>query len=96
MSRLAPRPISLALERSCAALEPASTLARVQGCWEATVGTAIAAAARPSGEREGVLSVVCEGAVWAQELELMAPELLKRLNAALGEQRLHKLRCRCA
>ncbi|MFI5004183.1 MAG: DciA family protein [Solirubrobacterales bacterium] len=96
MSRPAPRPISLALERYAAVLEPASTLARVQACWEATVGEAIAAAARPSAERDGVLSVVCDAAVWAQELELMAPELLTRLNAALGEPRLHKLRCRCA
>jgi predicted nucleic acid-binding Zn ribbon protein len=95
VSRPAPRPISLALERYSAGLEPASTLARVQGCWEGTVGAAIAAAARPSGERDGVLSVVCEGSVWAQELELMAPELLSRLNGAIGEQRLHKLRCRC-
>jgi predicted nucleic acid-binding Zn ribbon protein len=96
VSRPAPRPISLALERYAAALEPASTLARVQACWEATVGAAIAAAARPTGERDGVLSVRCEAAVWAQELDLMGPELLARLNSALGEQRLHKLRCRAA
>ncbi len=94
MSRPAPRPISLALERYAAALEPASNLARVQACWEATVGGAIAAAARPAAERDGVLSVQCDAAVWAQELDLMAPELLARLNSALGEDCLHKLRCR--
>jgi predicted nucleic acid-binding Zn ribbon protein len=96
MRRLAPRPISFALDGLTAALAPASTLARVQTCWEAVVGAAVAAAARPLAERDGVLTVECEAAVWAQELDLMAPELLSRLNAALGEERLHRLRCRSA
>ncbi len=94
MRRSSPRPISQALEGLTAALAPASTLARVQACWNGVVGEAIAAAARPTAERDGVLTVQCEAAVWAQELDLMAPELLPRLNAALGEDRLGKLRCR--
>lgn len=94
MRRPAPRPISQALESLAVALAPGSTLARVQACWEGVVGDAIAAAARPTAEREGVLTVQCEAAVWAQELDLMAPELLARLNTALGEDHLHKLRCR--
>jgi predicted nucleic acid-binding Zn ribbon protein len=96
MRRPTPRPISQALEGFTAALAPASTLARAQSCWEAVMGDAIAAAARPVAERDGVLTVQCEAAVWAQELDLMAPELLARLNTALGEQSLHKLRCRSA
>lgn len=96
MRRPSPRPISQALEGFTAGLAPASTLARVQACWEGTVGDAIAAAARPLAEHEGVLTVQCEAAVWAQELELMAPDLLARLNTALGEDRLHRLRCRVA
>jgi predicted nucleic acid-binding Zn ribbon protein len=94
--RPTPRPISQALEGFTAALAPASTLARVQACWEATVGDAIAACARPVAERSGVLSVQCEASVWAQELDLMAPELLLRLNAALGEDLLLGLRCRAS
>jgi predicted nucleic acid-binding Zn ribbon protein len=94
LSRLAPRRLSQALEGFTATLAPASTLARVQTCWEAAVGAAIAAAARPVAEREGVLTVRCESAVWSQELDLMAPELLGRLNAALGSDLLHKLRSR--
>ncbi len=58
------------------------------------MGAAVAAAATPTAERDGVLSVRCESAVWSQELELMSAELLARLNAALGEDLLHKLRCR--
>ncbi|HWX46035.1 MAG TPA: DciA family protein [Solirubrobacteraceae bacterium] len=94
MSRAAPRPISLALEGLTATLTPASTLARVHSCWELAVGPAIAVAAHPTAERDGVLTVRCEAAVWAQELELLAPELLGRLNDALGAELLHKLRCR--
>lgn len=94
MRRRSPRPISRALEGFTATLAPASTLALVQARWEGAVGGVIAAAARPIAERDGVLTVQCEAAVWAQELDLMGPELLARLNTALGEDRLHKLRCR--
>jgi predicted nucleic acid-binding Zn ribbon protein len=82
------------LEGLTSDLVPRSTLARVQVCWAAAVGEAIAAATRPIAEREGVLTVHCATSVWAQELDLMAPELLSRLNAALGDPPLHKLRCR--
>jgi predicted nucleic acid-binding Zn ribbon protein len=94
MSASAPRPLARAIESFAAALTPASTLARVQGCWEDSVGAAIAAAAHPVAERDGVLTVRCDAAVWSQELDLMAPELLGRLNGALGGELLHKLRCR--
>jgi predicted nucleic acid-binding Zn ribbon protein len=56
-------------------------------------GPAIASAARPSSERDGVLTVVCEAAVWAQELDLMGGELVSSLNAALGAQSIRELRC---
>jgi hypothetical protein len=38
--------------------------------------------------------VICESAVWAQELDLMAGELIPRLNALLGVERIRRLRCR--
>jgi len=94
VSRLAPRPLSSALQALTSSLAPATTLARVQGVWEETAGPAVASAARPSAEREGVLTISCEAAVWAQELDLMASELIPRLNAALGAQAIRELRCR--
>jgi predicted nucleic acid-binding Zn ribbon protein len=84
----------MALQRFTSALAPATTLARVQEIWERTAGPAIAAAARPTGERDGVLTVSCEAAVWAQELEMMAGELIPRLNASLGDEAIRELRCR--
>jgi predicted nucleic acid-binding Zn ribbon protein len=92
--RPAPRPLSAALDGFTAALSPSGTLARVQVVWNAAIGPTVAAAAAPTAERDGVLIVTCSAAVWAQELELMAPTLLERLNEALGEDLLHKLRCR--
>jgi predicted nucleic acid-binding Zn ribbon protein len=94
VSRAAPRPLTVALSDLTAALAPASTLARVQEIWGETVGPAIAACASPTAERAGVLTVACEAAVWAQELDLMADALIPRLNAALGADSIHQLRCR--
>jgi predicted nucleic acid-binding Zn ribbon protein len=94
VSRPGPRPLSAIVRDLTSALAPASTLARVQGAWERTVGPAIAASAHPTAERDGVLTVTCEAAVWAQELDLMAVELIPRLNAALATESIHELRCR--
>jgi predicted nucleic acid-binding Zn ribbon protein len=94
VSRSAPRPLSAALDALTGTLAPASTLARVQEVWERAAGPAIAAAARPTAEREGVLTVTCAAAVWAQELDLMASELIARLNTALDADSIRALRCR--
>lgn len=94
MSRLAPRPLSFALEGLTAALAPATTLARVQQVWAQVLGARIAEAGTPVSEHDGVLTVVCADSVWAHELELMGPELVERLNAAVGAETVHKLRCR--
>ena len=84
MRRLAPRRLGTALDRLTAELAPATTLARVQARWPDAVGAAIAAEAEPVAEREGVVTVACNSAVWAQELDLLGPDLVARLNSALG------------
>lgn len=94
MSRLAPRPLSLALNGLTAALAPATTLARVQNAWEQAAGSVIAQAGLPTAERDGVLTITCADAVWAAELDLMSSELVSRLNQTLGEELVDRLRCR--
>ncbi len=94
MSRRAPRRLAAPVEAFTADLTPATTLARVQEAWERVLGSAIAGSARPTAERDGVLTVICEAAVWAQELDLMGSELIGRLNVELGEGTLRQLRCR--
>ena len=94
MRRRAPRPLSFALERVTATLEPATTLARVQGCWAEAVGDVVSTEAQPVSERDGTVSVVCRSSVWAQELELLGPDLVEKVNAALGDDAVQRLRFR--
>jgi predicted nucleic acid-binding Zn ribbon protein len=82
--RLAPRPLSLALDRVVERSEPATVLGRAQGVWRAVAGSGLAPFAEPVSERDGVLTVACESAAWAHELELLGPDLLIRMNEALG------------
>jgi predicted nucleic acid-binding Zn ribbon protein len=90
------RPASAAISAFAAALQPMSLLAEVQRVWAGAVGEAVAAQAEPTGERGGVVTVSCASAVWAQELDLMAPEVVARLNEALGGDRVAGLRCQAA
>jgi predicted nucleic acid-binding Zn ribbon protein len=94
VSRPAPRPLGASLDELTARLAPASVLARAQQAWEHAVGPAIAASARPAAERDGVLTVLCESAVWAQELTLMQSRVLSALNGELGGEAIRELRCR--
>jgi predicted nucleic acid-binding Zn ribbon protein len=82
--RRAPRPLGAALEGTLGEAAPPGLLARVQSVWGEVAGTAVAHEAEPVAEREGVVTVACGSAVWAQELELLAPDLVARLNARLG------------
>jgi predicted nucleic acid-binding Zn ribbon protein len=91
--RRAPRPLGTAIGALTERLAPKSTLADVQRVWPDAVGAAVAREATPTAERDGTLTVTCRSSVWAQELDLMGPELVERLNAALGGARLAALRC---
>ena len=91
MRRRAPRPVGLALDGLTAWVAPATVLAEVQRAWPEAAGS-FATAARPVAERDGVLTVACASAVWAQELDLMSERVLDRLNAALGRPALRRLR----
>jgi predicted nucleic acid-binding Zn ribbon protein len=82
--RLAPRRLGIALADVTRGLAPATTLAGVQARWPDAVGPAIAGEAEPVSEREGVVTVACRSAVWAQELDLLAPDLVARLNELVG------------
>jgi predicted nucleic acid-binding Zn ribbon protein len=82
--RLAPRPLSAALAAALPDATPAGLLPRVQAAWREVAGAAVAAEAEPVAESAGVVTVACRAAVWAQELELLAGDLLGRLNAALS------------
>ena len=91
--RRSPRQVGHVVERLRDELAPQTLLAQVQRVWPMAVGSAVADQAQPTGERGGVLIVSCAASVWAQELDLLSPVILERLNEALGAQRLSRLRC---
>ena len=91
--RRSPRQVGFALELARDHWEPETLLAEIQRVWSEAVGEAISAEARPSSERGGVLTVSCSASVWAQELDLMAPVIVERLNVLIGGSRVERLRC---
>jgi predicted nucleic acid-binding Zn ribbon protein len=90
--RRSPRPVALALDRLTGSLAPATLLAEVQRAWPDAAGAAFAGASEPVAERNGVITVACVSAVWAQELDLMSERVVERLNRALGRPAVSKLR----
>jgi predicted nucleic acid-binding Zn ribbon protein len=92
MRRRAPRALAAALAQVTAGLEPATTLARVQALWGDAVGGPVAKVSKPVSERDGVVTVACEDAMWANELDLMSADLLERVNAALEDRPVAQLR----
>jgi predicted nucleic acid-binding Zn ribbon protein len=93
MRRNGPRPVSFALGVLADQLEPPTTLAALQRAWPAASGS-FATAAEPVAERDGVLTVACDSAVLAHELDLMSELVVERLNTALGRPAVKRLRTR--
>lgn len=77
-----PRPLAEVLPALRSRLAPATLLAEVQTRWAEVAGDEVARQSQPISERSGVVIVGCTSAVWASELSLMAPRLLRSLNEA--------------
>jgi predicted nucleic acid-binding Zn ribbon protein len=65
---------------------PATMLAAAQELWAEVAGPKVAAESAPVSERDGLITVACHSAVWAQELDLLQRELVDRLNEAIRER----------
>ena len=91
MRRSGPRPIAVALEGLSRRMAPATLLAEVQRAWPRAAG-AFAEHGTPVAERDGVVTVACPAAAWAQELDLLAPRVVEALNAQLGRRAVARLR----
>jgi hypothetical protein len=92
--RPGPRPLSIALDALEAELAPATVLAEVQRAWPLAAGELFARQAQPVAERDGVVTVACSAAVYAQEIDLLSERIVERLNAALGRPAVTRLRPR--
>jgi predicted nucleic acid-binding Zn ribbon protein len=64
------------------------------GRWSEIVGPDLAAHARPDGFAEGVLTIACDSTAWATQVRLLAPNLVRRLNAELGDGTVRRVRVR--
>jgi hypothetical protein len=93
LHRRSPRPVSISLDRIRDELAPQTLLASAQRAWPEAVGATIAGEATPTSERGGTLTISCSASVWAQELDLMGPAIVERLNALLRDGEISRLRC---
>jgi predicted nucleic acid-binding Zn ribbon protein len=79
------RPLGAALSPATGRARPKTLLAAVQEVWPRVAGGAVAAEASPVAERDGLITVACRSATWAQELDLLQSEFLERLNSAVSK-----------
>ncbi len=54
--------------------------------WEKTVGSLIAGHAQPVSVRGNKLFLAVDSPAWMQQLSLLRPEIIEKVNAALGRQ----------
>ena len=64
------------------------------GRWAQIVGTDLAAHARPDSFTGGELVIVADSTAWATQLRLLASQLVRRLNAELGDGTVRRVRVR--
>jgi predicted nucleic acid-binding Zn ribbon protein len=91
--RRGPRRMEQAFDQLADELAPETLLAEVQRAWSSVVGPAISAQAEPTAARGGVVTISCSASVWAQELDLMGPQIVTGLNAVVGRGSVQRLRC---
>jgi predicted nucleic acid-binding Zn ribbon protein len=61
----------------------------VQSAWPEAAGPQVAAEADPVAERDGVVTIACRSATWAQELDLLQREVIARLSEVLNAHEPH-------
>lgn len=67
-------------------------LLEVWDVWEAAVGSAVAANARPAAFKGDLLLVHVRSSTWLHHLHFLEKEMLSKLNEALGGPRVREIR----
>ncbi|HEY1344367.1 MAG TPA: DUF721 domain-containing protein, partial [Streptosporangiaceae bacterium] len=82
-----PQPLGAAIEGLLDAQgwRTAAAVGSVFGRWEQIVGDTLAAHTRPGGFTDGELLVIADSTAWATQVRLLRAQLIRRLNAELGE-----------
>jgi predicted nucleic acid-binding Zn ribbon protein len=93
MRRLGDSVVELA--RSLGLRQP-DAFARIHMAWPDVVGTAVAAASRPTALRDGTLTVEVDGAEWATQLRYLEEQLVAVLTERVGSGIVERLRFQVA
>jgi Dna[CI] antecedent, DciA len=66
----------------------------VFGNWAEIVGADLAAHTRPDGFADGELTIAADSTAWATQVRLLASQLVRRLNAELGNGTVRRVKVR--
>jgi predicted nucleic acid-binding Zn ribbon protein len=64
---------------------------RIFGQWEKTVGSVIAGHAQPVSVRGSKLFVAVDSPAWMQQLSLLKPEIIEKVNRSLGKEAIREI-----
>ena len=64
------------------------------GRWAEIVGADLAAHTKPDAFADGELAVTADSTAWATQVRLLAPQLVRRLNAELGDGTVRRVKVR--
>ena len=71
-----------------------AAMGSVFGRWAEIVGHDLAAHTRPDSFADGELAVAADSTAWATQVRLLAPALVRRLNAELGDGSVRRVKVR--
>ena len=91
-----PEPLNAAIEGLIGARgwHEAAAAGSVFGRWAQIVGPELAAHTRPDGLADGELTVTADSTAWATQVRLLAAQLVRRLNAELGDGAVQRVKVR--
>lgn len=71
-----------------------AAIGSVFGRWAEIVGPDLAAHTEPDSFADGELAVTADSTAWATQVRLLAPALVRRLNAELGDGSVRRVKVR--
>jgi len=71
-----------------------AAIGSVFGRWAEIVGPDLAAHTRPDSFADGELTVTADSTAWATQVRLLAPQLIRRLAAELGDGTVRRVKVR--
>jgi predicted nucleic acid-binding Zn ribbon protein len=91
-----PQPLTSALEGllDTRGWQQRAAMGSVFGRWAEIVGPDLAAHTRPDSFADGELAVTADSTAWATQVRLLATQLVRRLNAELGDGSVLRVRVR--